>query len=141
VVVFGSSQGGAQAIAAAGLDSRVSFFVAGVPAMCDHTGASVRRIAGWPKFIETKEKSPPPEVVTAVRYFDAVNFAARAKAPGFFTVGFIDTTCPPTSVYAAYNALTTKKEIFHDITAGHTNTPAASAAMRAAVARHFEAMK
>lgn len=141
LVVYGSSQGGAQAIAAAGLDSRVSFFVAGVPAMCDHTGSVAGRIGGWPKFIETKEKSPPPEVISAVRYYDAVNFASRAKAPGFFTVGFIDTTCPPTSVYAAYNALPAKKEIFHDISAGHTNTPAASAAMRAAVLKHFEATR
>jgi cephalosporin-C deacetylase-like acetyl esterase len=140
VVVSGSSQGGAQAIAAAGLDSRVTFFVAGVPAMCDHTGAVAGRIAGWPKFIETKER-PGADVVAAVRYYDGVNFASRAKAPGFFTVGFIDTTCPPTSVYAAYNALNAKKEIFHDITAGHTNTPAASAAMRAAVKAHFAAMR
>jgi cephalosporin-C deacetylase len=141
VVVSGSSQGGAQAIAAAGLDARVTFFAAGVPAMCDHTGALAGRIAGWPKFIETRETAPPPEVVTAVRYYDAVNFAAQARAPGFFTVGFIDTTCPPTSVYAAYNALRTKKEIHHDVAAGHTNTPAASAAMRAAVMKHLEMQK
>jgi len=140
LVVSGSSQGGLQAIAAAGLDARVSFFAAGVPAGCDHTGSVAGRIAGWPKFIETKER-PGADVVAAVRYYDCVNFAARAKAPGFFTVGFIDTTCPPTSVYAAYNALPTKKEIFHDITAGHTNTPAASAAMRAAVKAHVAAMR
>ena len=137
LVVSGSSQGGFQALAAAGLDARVTFFGAGVPAGCDHTGALAGRIAGWPKFIPTAEKSPPPEVVKAVRYFDAVNFAARAKAPGFFTVGFIDATCPPTSVYAAYNALKTPKEIFNDVAAGHTNTPAARAAMRAAVLKHF----
>jgi cephalosporin-C deacetylase len=79
-------------------------------------------------------------VVETVKYFDCVNFAARAKAPGFFTVGFIDPTCPPTSVYAAYNALKAPKEIFNDIAAAHTNTPAASAAMRAAILRHFAAM-
>ena len=140
LVVFGSSQGGAQALAAAGLDPRVTFFAAGVPAMCDHTGALANRIAGWPKLIPTGEK-PPADVVTAVRYYDAVNFAARARAPGFFTVGFIDTTCPPTSVYAAYNALPAAKEIFNDITAGHTNTPAARDAMRAAVLRHFTAQR
>jgi cephalosporin-C deacetylase len=140
MVVYGSSQGGAQAIAAAGLDQRVSFFMAGVPAMCDHTGALAGRIAGWPKFIPTGEK-PSPAVVEAVRYYDGVNFAARAKAPGFFTVGFIDTTCPPSSVYAAFNALTTPKDIFNDIPSGHTNSPAASAASRAAVKRHFEAMR
>ncbi len=140
VVVSGSSQGGFQAIVAAGLDPRVSFFAAGVPAGCDHTGAIVGRIAGWPKFIPTGEK-PSPAVVEAVRYYDCVNFAARAKAPGVFTIGFIDTTCPPTSVYAAYNALKTPKEIHHDIAAGHTNTPAARDFMRNAVLRHFAAMK
>lgn len=140
VVVSGSSQGGAQAIAAAGLDARVSFFVAGVPAMCDHTGPLIGRVAGWPKFLDPKDTAGSP-VVTAVRYYDAVNFAARTKAPGFFTVGFIDTTCPPTSVYAAYNALPTKKEIFNDIPSGHTNSPAARDAMRAAILRHLAAMK
>jgi cephalosporin-C deacetylase-like acetyl esterase len=140
VVVYGSSQGGAQAIAAAGLDARVTFFVAGVPAGCDHTGALAGRIAGWPKFIATGTV-PTPEVVAAVRYFDGVNFAARAKAPGFFTVGFIDTTCPPTSVYAAYNALRAEKGIFNDIPSGHTNSPAAGKAMREAVQSHFAAMR
>lgn len=140
IVVSGTSQGGAQAIAAAGLDARVTYFVAGVPAMCDHTGSVAGRIAGWPKFIETNER-PGAEVVAAVRYYDCVNFAARAKAPGFFTVGFIDTTCPPTSVYAAYNALPAPKEIFNDITSGHSNSAAASAAMRAAVKAHFAAMR
>lgn len=139
LVVQGSSQGGAQAIAAAGLDARVSFFAAGVPAMCDHTGFLAGRISGWPKFVPTAEQNPPPAVVDAIRYYDGVNFAARTKAQGFFTVGFIDTTCPPSSVYAAYNALRTAKAIHHDIAAGHTNTPAATAAVRAAVKRHFEA--
>ena len=141
LVVSGSSQGGYQAIVAAGLDARVTFFAAGVPAGCDHTGALAGRIAGWPKFIPTNETTPPPAVVEAVRYYDGVNFAARTKAPGFFTVGFIDTTCPPTSVYAAYNALRAPKDIFNDIAAGHTNTPAANAAMREAVRKHFAAMK
>lgn len=137
VVVSGSSQGGAQALAAAGLDPRVTFFAAGVAAMCDHTGPLAGRVAGWPKFIESAVRPPPAAVVAAVRYYDGVNFAARARTPGIFTVGFIDTTCPPTSVYAAYNALAAPKEIFHDIEAGHTNTPAATAAMREAVRRHL----
>lgn len=140
VVVFGSSQGGLQAIAAAGLDRRVTFFVAGVPAGNDHTGSLVNRIAGWPKFIPTGEK-PSAAVLASVPYYDGVNFAARAKAPGFFTVGFIDTTCPPSSVYAAYNALTTPKDIYNDIPAGHTNSPAARDAMRAAVLGHFAAQR
>ncbi|OQW95092.1 MAG: acetylxylan esterase, partial [Verrucomicrobia bacterium A1] len=112
----------------------------GVPAGCDHTGFKVGRINGWPKFIATGE-DPPPNVVEAVRYFDAVNFAARAKAPGIVTVGFIDTTCPPTGVYAAYNALSGRKQIFDDIPTGHANSPEAMKAMREAILAHAAAAK
>ncbi|MBM3858500.1 MAG: acetylxylan esterase [Verrucomicrobia bacterium] len=140
VVVHGTSQGGYQSLVAAGLDSRVTFLAAGVPAGCDHTGCVVGRVNGWPKFIPTGEK-PDANVVKAVRYFDAVNFAARSKAGGIITVGFIDTTCPPTSVYAAYNALPGRKEIYNDIPTGHANSPGATAAMRNAILAHVEMMK
>ena len=137
VVVFGSSQGGFQAIVAAGLDARVTFFAAGVPAGCDHTGFKAGRINGWPKFIATGEQ-PPANVLDAVRYYDAANFATRTKAGAVFTVGFIDTTCPPSSVYAAYNNVTGRKSIHHDPDAGHTSTPKASEAMRKAVQEHLK---
>lgn len=138
VVVSGTSQGGYQAIVAAGLDARVTFFAAGVPAGCDHTGFKAGRINGWPKFIATGEQ-PPASVAEAVRYYDAMNFATRTKAGAVFTVGFIDTTCPPSSVYAAYNNVSGKKSIHHDPDAGHTSTPKASEAMRKAVLEHVKA--
>ena len=142
VVVSGSSQGGAQAIVAAGLDPRVTFFAAGVPAMCDHTGIVVGRINGWPKFIpHHPNEEPNPKVVAAVRYYDAMNFATRTKAASIVTVGFIDATCPPTSVYAAYNALKGKKEIFNDPPSGHRMSPSAGNAMQNAVLQHVEQMK
>ena len=138
VVVKGSSQGGYQSIVAAGLDSRVTFFAPGVPAGCDHTGFKAGRINGWPKFIRTGLPSTPG-VFEAVRYYDAVNFATRTKAAAFFTVGFIDGTCPPSSVYAAFNVIQNKHDIFNDIPSGHTNTPAATAAMRKAILDHIKA--
>ncbi len=140
VVVYGSSQGGFQAIVAAGMDARVTFFAAGAPAGCDHTGFKVDRINGWPKFIATGEQ-PPANIVEAVRYYDAMNFATRTKAGAIFTVGFIDTTCPPSSVYAAYNNVSGKKSIHHDPDAGHTSTPKASEAMRNATMAHVKAMQ
>jgi cephalosporin-C deacetylase len=102
-----------------------------VPAGCDHTGVAVGRVNGWPKFIPSLPVTlPHPLVLESVRYFDNVNFAARTHAKeAIVTVGFIDTTCPPTGVYAAYNALPIRKEIFNDVKAGHTNTPEASRAM------------
>jgi cephalosporin-C deacetylase-like acetyl esterase len=69
-------------------------------------------------------------VLEAVRYFDNVNFAARTHAKeAVVTVGFIDTTCPPTGVYAAYNALPIRKSIFNDVKSGHANSAGAVKAM------------
>lgn len=140
LIVYGSSQGGFQALAAAGLDSRVTFICAGVPAGCDHTGSQVGRISGWPKLVATDASGKPDTAsLQAARYFDAVNFARRAKCAGAaLTVGFIDTTCPPTSVYAAYNALSMPKTILNDPFTGHTSTPAASKFMQAAALEHLK---
>ncbi|MEQ1751479.1 MAG: acetylxylan esterase [Prosthecobacter sp.] len=139
VVVKGSSQGGYQSIVAAGLDPRVTFFVPGVPAGCDHTGFKAGRISGWPKFIPTGQPAAP-NVLDAVRYYDTVNFATRTKAAAFFTVGFIDSTCPPSSVYAAFNVIQNKHDIFNDIPTGHANSPAATAAMRKAILDHVKSL-
>ena len=137
VVVSGASQGGYQAIAAAGIDGRVTFFAAGVPAGCDHSGMLVNRIAGWPKIVPVEDGKPDLKVVEAARYIDCVNFAARTKAKGaYFTVGFIDTTCPPTSIYAAYNQLNIPKQIYDDIPSGHSHSAAARDGMTQAVLKH-----
>ena len=137
VVVSGASQGGYQAIAAAGIDGRVTFFAAGVPAGCDHSGMLVNRIAGWPKIVPVVDGKPDPAVLEAARYVDCMNFATRTKAAGcYFTVGFIDTTCPPTSIYATYNQLSIPKEIYDDIPSGHSHSAAARDGMTKAVLRH-----
>jgi cephalosporin-C deacetylase len=143
IILYGTSQGGAQSYAGAGLDPRVTFFVAGVSAMADLTGKVVERATGWPGASLTSSTNPTimDRRINTVRYFDAMNMATRTKADGFFTVGFIDTTCPPTTVYAAYNNVPTKKSIYNDIAAAHTNTPEATRLMREAVLNHVAEMK
>lgn len=144
VIVYGSSQGGFQAFAAAGLDDRVTFICAGVPAGCDHTGVTVGRVNGWPKLVPLGPDGKPADAAAleTARYFDCVNFAQRVKCKGAaVTVGYIDTTCPPTSVYAAYNALTVPKSIHADVLSGHTNTPEASKFMQDAAFQHVREMK
>lgn len=143
VVVYGTSQGGFQAFAAAALDSRVSFFAAGVPAGCDHTGSMASRINGWPRLVPNGPDGKPDEkVLQTSRYFDNVNFAARTKVRGaFVSVGFIDVTCPPTGVYAAYNNLAIPKNIYNDIHTGHANSPDAIKAMNQAVFDYLKSVK
>lgn len=139
LILYGTSQGGAQAMAGAGLDERVSFFVAGVPGMADLTGMVVGRPMGWPNMSDISGMPSPhaDAIVETLRYFDGMNFMTRTKADGFFTVGFVDSTCRPTTVYAAYNALHNDKDIYNDIFAGHENTPEAIRYMREAVHRHI----
>lgn len=138
LIVSGTSQGGFQALAAAGLDERVTFICAGVPAGCDHTGCAANRISGWPKLVALDPQGfPVPTSEQAARYFDCVNFASRAKCKGAaVTVGYIDTTCPPTGVYAAYNALTIPKSIHADPLVGHASSPQAAKFLLEAALKH-----
>ena len=52
-----------------------------------------------------------------------VNFARRVKVPGRYTWGFNDETCPPTSMYSAYNVITAPKELSLYLETGHWAYP------------------
>ena len=120
LVAFGASQGGAQAICVAAEDSRVTFLATAVPAMCDHSGMLVGRVPGWPRMVPLgPDGNPDAAVLEASRYFDSVNFATQLTIPAIFAVGFIDSTAPPTSVYAAYNRIKTKKQMIPGIHSPH----------------------
>jgi cephalosporin-C deacetylase len=106
VIVRGSSQGGGQALVAAGIDPRVTELSAGVPAFCDTTAALLDRKPGWPG---TRTKKPGQ--IKTLQYFDACNFASRSRAKATVIVGLIDTTCPPVGILAAYNQLKGEKSI------------------------------
>jgi cephalosporin-C deacetylase-like acetyl esterase len=117
LVTYGSSQGGSQALAGAGLDSDVNIVMASVPAMCDHSGI----INGWPRFVPIeKDGTYNKQISDASRYVDSVNFSRRTNAYGIFIVGFIDTTCRPTSVYAAFNSFKGDKEMINKPLMTHT---------------------
>jgi cephalosporin-C deacetylase len=112
LITIGESQGGGQALAAAGLDKRVSAVVALVPAMCDFAGPVVKRPGGWPQPIgRDVENEQTKKVIDAVRYCDNVNLAMRSRAETLIFVGLIDTTCSPPGVFATYNNLPGAKRI------------------------------
>jgi len=120
VIVYGHSQGGGQSLAAGGLDHRVTMIAPGVPAICDHSGQAAGRINGWPNLVPNgADGKPDPTILEAARYVDAVNFATRCNAEAIMSVGFIDHVCPPSSCYAAYNALTGPKSMVNEPLMGH----------------------
>ena len=110
IVVIGESQGGGQALAAAGLDSRVSVVVATVPAMCDWGGTLVNRKSGWPQPFE--HKGNKEEMKRVLPYFDTAHLLKFSKATLVVEIGLVDNTCPSTSVYAAINQAKGRKIIY-----------------------------
>lgn len=138
VIVIGHSQGGGQSLAAGGLDERVTLIAPGVPAICDHSGRAAGRINGWPKLVPSgPDGQPNPQVLEAARYVDAVNFATRCKAEAIMSVGFIDAVCPPSSCYAAYNALGGPKSVINEPLMGHAAPAHIQDAFFARVLQHI----
>ena len=111
VLVYGESQGGAQAEALAGLDSRVSAVVANVPAMTDFGAFLQKRQSGWPG---SYQKDVDSELGRSILpYFDGALFLQFSKAKLFIVSGSIDETCPAAGVHAAYNAAKSRdKQIY-----------------------------
>lgn len=111
LAVFGGSQGGALSIIIAGLDPRVDALVSYYPAMSDMAGYTVEnRAGGWPHTLKDK-KYQTPENIATLAYFDTSSFAREVKVPGFYTFGYNDMVCPPTTTYSVYNVVTAPKQL------------------------------
>jgi cephalosporin-C deacetylase len=123
--VQGGSQGGALSIITAALDSRVRFLAAFYPALSDVTGYLNGRAGGWPHIFDANNLpyNDLKEKTETVKYYDVVNFARLVKIPGFYSWGFNDETCPPTSMYAAYNVIEAPKELYLALETGHWTYP------------------
>ena len=125
LAVTGGSQGGALSIITAALDPRVKFLGAFYPALSDVTGYLNGRAGGWPHLFN-KDNLPFNNIKDKIEtcgYYDVVNFARLLKIPGMYSWGFNDETCPPTSMYAAYNVISSPKTLFLAPETGHWTFP------------------
>lgn len=109
VVVSGGSQGGGLALATAGLSGdAVAAALVDVPFLC-HFRRGAETAAGGPypelaHYLGVHQRTDPERVFGTLNYFDGLHFARRATAPALFSVGLMDPVCPPSTVYAAFNA-------------------------------------
>ena len=123
LAVTGGSQGGALSIVTAGLDNRVKYLAAYYPALSDVTGYLQGRAGGWPHMFAKYDSEKYPDWVENIGYFDVVNFAKKLTMPGWYSWGFNDNVCPPTSMYAAYNSITAPKELHKFLETEHWTFP------------------
>lgn len=107
IAVTGGSQGGGIAIAAGALADGLAGVAPDVPFLCDFPRATTLVDTRPYNEIVNYLKAHRDHVEQAYRtlsYFDGAVLARRATAPALFSVGLMDQTCPPSTVYAAYNA-------------------------------------
>lgn len=133
LAVYGGSQGGALSIVTAALDPRIKYLGVLYPALSDVTGYLFNRAGGWPHLFNASNISNnnTKNKLETCRYYDVVNFAKQIKVPGFYSWGFNDETCPPTSMYAAYNSVSAPKELSIYKETGHYNVAEQRAEMTA----------
>lgn len=106
ILIYGESQGGAQAMALAGIDERVGACVAIVPAMNDLGAFKVGRPASWPNVRESVINDGNVEVVDKVLpYYDAALLSTMSKADYWIEIGLADTTCPAPAIWSACNVI------------------------------------
>jgi cephalosporin-C deacetylase len=114
VMIMGGSQGGGITLAVSGLVPDLAAAMPDVPFLCHYRVATeitdaypYQELAKYCQIHRDKVET----VFNTLSYFDGVNFAARARCPGLFSVGLMDETCPPRTVFAAYNHYAGEKDI------------------------------
>ncbi len=117
--VCGGSQGGALTIVTAALDKRVKYITANYPALCEIAGYYHGSVSGWPSIFRDPNETNIAKKAEVVAYFDVVNFARNVKAEGMYCLGYNDQTCPPTTTFAAYNAVRAPKTLLLPLDCAH----------------------
>jgi len=107
VAVTGTSQGGGIALAVAGLADGLVAVMPDVPFLC-HFERAVGLTDAYPyqevvNYLAV-HRGADERVFRTLSYFDGVSFARRATAPALFSVALHDATCPPSTVFAAFNS-------------------------------------
>jgi len=108
IAVTGGSQGGGIAIAAAGLVPDVWALLPDVAFLCawEH-GANVALSDPYEELRRylAVHREHTETVWNTAAYFDGVNFAKRIHVPALFSVALMDDIVPPSTTFAAFNAL------------------------------------
>jgi cephalosporin-C deacetylase-like acetyl esterase len=117
IVVMGTSMGGQQSFATAGLNpDHVTALVVNVPSGMDVNGEKAGRRTGYPNW-----PSGDAAVMQAGQYFDPVNFASRIRAKSVVAFGMIDTTSPPAGVFTAFDQIPAPKEAIPMVESDHNH--------------------
>ncbi|MNZ39973.1 Cephalosporin-C deacetylase [compost metagenome] len=130
VGVHGLSQGGALAVACAGLEPRVKLAVPVYPFLSDYKRAweldinssAYEELVYYFRFFDPHHQRED-EIFNRLGYIDVQNLADRIRARVVFVTGLSDVVCPPSTQFAVYNKISSEKDllVYHEY--GHEYLP------------------
>ena len=130
VGAFGGSQGGALTLACAALTPNLNRACPTYPFLCDYKrvwdmdldkDAYVELKEYFRRFDPRHERED--EVFNTLGYIDLQYLAPRIRADVMMFTGLMDTICPPSTQFAAYNRMTCNKQVVIYPDYGHEGMP------------------
>lgn len=106
IVVSGHSQGGGITQAVSALRPNVAAALINEPFLCHfRRSAEIATTGPYAELVTylAGHRDQEERVFSTLSYFEGMSFAARAQAPALYSVALMDTTCPPSTVFAAHN--------------------------------------
>jgi len=130
VGAMGGSQGGALTLACASLEPRIKLAAPVFPFLCDYrrvwemdlAKGAYEELSYYFRMFDPRHERED-EVFTRLGYIDCQHLAPRIRAEVLMTTGLMDPICPPSSQFAAYNKITSKKDVVIYPDYGHEALP------------------
>jgi cephalosporin-C deacetylase len=114
VSITGGSQGGGITLAVAALRDDLVAVMPDVPFLCDFQRAmsliDTDPYSEITRYLKV-HRDQVDHVFATLAYFDGAVLSRWSSAPALFSVALMDRICPPSTVYAAYNAYAGPKDI------------------------------
>ncbi|MEM7126119.1 MAG: acetylxylan esterase [Chloroflexota bacterium] len=118
VGAWGASQGGALTVACSALEPRVKQLAPVFPFLSDYkrVWAMDQAKDAYAELHEWFRRYDPlhereDDVFNALGYIDIQHLAPRIQGKTLWTIGLMDTICPPSTQFAAYNKITSHKSM------------------------------
>jgi cephalosporin-C deacetylase len=130
VCVTGGSQGGALTLACASLEPRIKRVAPIFPFLCDFKRVwemdlakdAYQEIRDYFRLFDPMHKREA-EIFTKLGYIDIQNLVKRIRGEVLFATGLMDTVCPPSTQFAAYNKIKSEKRMIIYPDYGHEMIP------------------
>jgi len=114
----GGSQGGGLTLACAALEPRIKLAAPVFPFLCDYLRvwemdlavAAYEEIRTYFRMFDPRHERKE-ELFAKLGYIDCQYLAPRLRAEVMMGVGLMDTVCPPSTQFAAYNKITSRKDV------------------------------